>query len=102
MRLSKVPGFVRRVMWVSLFTSAALMVLNYAIAGIVVALIVFAANLALKREEVKLWVFRTLTGLSREELEKATLADLQRDAGLAGPDGPEAPKAPDTPDDPPR
>ena len=81
MRLSKVPGFVRRVMWVGLLTSAALLIMNYVIAGLVAALIVFAANLALKREEVKLWVFRVLTGLSRQELEQATLADLQEDAG---------------------
>lgn len=55
--------------------------MNYVIAGLVAALIVFAANVALKREEVKLLVFRVLTGLSREELKEATLADLQEDAG---------------------
>ena len=77
MKLNKVPGFVSRIMWVGLLTSAALLILNFVIAGIVCALIVFGANLALKREPVKLWVFRVLTGLSREELERATLADLE-------------------------
>ena len=77
MKLNKVPGFVSRIMWVGLITSAALLILNYVIAGLVCALIVFAANLALKREPVKLWVFRVLTGMSREELERATLADLE-------------------------
>ncbi|MFN3210965.1 MAG: hypothetical protein ACE369_18590 [Roseovarius sp.] len=77
MKLHKVPGFVSRVMWVGLITSAALLILNYVVEGIVCALIVFAANLALKREPVKLWVFRVLTGMSRRELERATMADLQ-------------------------
>ncbi|WP_135503356.1 hypothetical protein [Roseovarius aestuariivivens] len=85
MKLSHVPGFVRRVMWVGLITSAALLVMNYVIAGLISALIVFAANQALKREEVKLWVFRTLTGLTKEELERASLADLQKEETAALP-----------------
>ncbi|MEQ8255351.1 MULTISPECIES: hypothetical protein [Roseovarius] len=95
MKLNKVPGFVSRVMWVGLITSAALLILNYVIAGLVCASIVFAANLALKREPVKLWVFRVLTGMSKEELERATLADAQAggsasDRGTRDPDDPPA------------
>lgn len=77
MKLHQVPGFVSRVMWVGLITSAGLLILNYVIAGLICAFIVFVANLALKREPVKLWLFRALTGMSRKELELATLADLQ-------------------------
>lgn len=94
MKLDKVPGFVSRIMWVGLITSAVLLILNYVIAGLVCASIVFAANLALKREPVKLWVFRVLTGMSKEELERATLADLQ--AGGSAPD-----RGARDPDDPP-
>ena len=52
-------------------------------------------SLALKREPVKLWVFRVLTGMSKEELERAALADLHPVAGPPDPDDSDAGQAAD-------